>query len=364
MEAKKIAFFLPNMRGGGAERVALLLADQFIKNGLDVYFILMQESGELLSILNPKCKIISLNKVRMRFVYFDLVNSLRTNSIDVLISFMWPLTVIAPMVKIFIKDIKVIVGEQAVISEQYKGILQSLILKLSSFCSYRIADALIACSHGVKLDMAYLSCIKKTRINLIYNPAKLNESNKIPSYLMSEVEHSWRVPKGCRFISVGGLKYQKNHELLVRAFARAAIDNSELKIVGSGELYHPLIELIDELRVANRIELVGFKLDPTPYYATADIFVLTSRYEGFALVIVEALAAGLEVISVDCPSGPAEILEAGMFGAIINNHDEGLLAQKLVEFAKSPKSNRDRNIGRSLDFSPEKIAKQYINLFQ
>jgi glycosyltransferase involved in cell wall biosynthesis len=363
MAGKKIAFLLPNMRGGGAERVSLLLADQFIENGLDVYFILLQESGELLSILNPKCKIISLNKARIRSVYFDLVKSLRTNNIDILISFMWPLTVIAPLVKFLIKDIKVIIGEQAVISEQYKGILQRLTLKVSSFCSYRIADVLIACSDGVRLDMANLSCMKKARVKLIYNPAKLSEINEIPTDVMNEVENSWRVPMGCRFISVGGLKYQKNHELLVRAFASASIDDSELKIVGSGELYDPLSELIDELRVADRVELVGFKLDPTPYYTSADVFVLTSRYEGFALVIVEALAAGLEVISVDCPSGPAEILQAGMFGAVIRNHDEELLAQKLVEFAKSPKLNRDRNIGRSQDFSPERIARQYINLF-
>jgi len=363
MTKKKIAFLLPNMRGGGAERVALLLSEQFIKNDLDVYFILMQESGELMSIINPKCKIISLNKIRFRSVYFDIVKSLKKNNIDIVISYMWPLTAIAPLVKILIKDIKVIIGEQAVITEQYSGFVQRLILKATSFFSYRIADALIASSDGVKRDMAKLSWLNKSRIKLIYNPAEINEFNKLPVNIFNDVENSWRVPKGNRFITVGTLKYQKNHELLIKAFAKSSINNSELKIVGSGELHDSLSDLIHELRVSDRIELVGFKLDPTPYYLTADIFVLSSRYEGFALVIVEALAAGLEIISVDCPSGPAEILEAGVFGALIDNHDEELLAQTMIEFAKSPKTNRHRNINRSRDFIPEKIAKEYINLF-
>ena len=111
-----------------------------------------------------------------------------------------------------------------------------------------------------------------------------------------------------RLLTVGALKEQKNHALLIRSFATVADrHDAKLLIVGEGELRPALQQLIDELQLHDRVTLVGFVPDPAPFYATADLFVLASDYEGFALVLVEALHAGLKVVSTDCPDGPAEI---------------------------------------------------------
>ena len=82
-----------------------------------------------------------------------------------------------------------------------------------------------------------------------------------------------------------------------------SIQDSELMIVGSGELETSLRQLAGELGIADKVIFAGFQSDPTPFYLSADLFVLSSDYEGFGNVIVEALAQGLPVVSTDCPSG-------------------------------------------------------------
>src|SRR4030095_8305393 len=100
-----------------------------------------------------------------------------------------------------------------------------------------------------------------------------------------------------RVISVGTLKPQKNHALLLRAFADLHRRNrANLMIVGEGELRPMLERMIGELDIEDSVSMPGFVLDPMPYYASANLFVLSSDFEGFANVLVEAMAAGLPVV--------------------------------------------------------------------
>src|SRR5690606_28337844 len=113
----------------------------------------------------------------------------------------------------------------------------------------------------------------------------------------------WGTPSGARILHVGSLKRQKNHPLLLRSFAQiTAHEARRLMLVGTGQEEAGLRALTAELGIADRVIFAGFHPDPTPFYRTADLFALSSDYEGFGNVIVEAMACGTPVVSTDCPS--------------------------------------------------------------
>jgi len=122
-----------------------------------------------------------------------------------------------------------------------------------------------------------------------------------------------------------------------------------------------LRRLAAELGIANRVIFAGFHSDPSPFYATADLFVLSSNHEGFGNVIVEALSFGLPVVSTDCPSGPAEILENGRWGRLTPVGDAQALARAMDESLSTP-VDRDALKRRAADFSPEIAARKYLDL--
>jgi glycosyltransferase involved in cell wall biosynthesis len=132
-------------------------------------------------------------------------------------------------------------------------------------------------------------------------------------------------------------------------------------ILGTGELMEATKALVDQEGLADKVIIPGPAPDAAPYYRSADLFVLSSDYEGFGNVIVEALTCGLPVVSTDCRSGPAEILENGRYGRLVPVGDAAALTQAMLE---SLDATHDREVlmRRAQDFSPERIANQYLRL--
>ena len=131
--------------------------------------------------------------------------------------------------------------------------------------------------------------------------------------------------------------------------------------VGDGAGRDALLSLAQELGVADRVILAGFHPDPTPFYKTADLFVLSSDYEGFGNVIVEALACGTPVVSTDCPSGPGEILDGGRFGRLVPVDDAEAMAEAMHAALDAP-ADPGALKHRAADFLPELAARKYLDL--
>ncbi len=157
------------------------------------------------------------------------------------------------------------------------------------------------------------------------------------------------------------MKAVKNHPHLLRAFARLACNDARLMFVGDGAGRDALLALARELGVADRVILAGFQSDPMPFYQTADLFALSSDYEGFGNVIVEAMACGTPVVSTDCPSGPAEILEGGKYGRLVPVDDIEAMASAIAATLDEP-APTDQLKARAADFQPAKAAKAYLDL--
>lgn len=358
----KISILLPDLRGGGVERIRLVLAREFVRAGHKVEFVLMQARGELLQEASAEFSVVDLATPRMRKLPYAFVHYLRRSRPDVVLAAMWPLTVIAPFAaRLSGHRCKILVSEHGILSAQYRnrGLLHGCLLRLSTALGYRLADGRVGVSTGVVRDMAMLAKLNPKDFETIHNP--LSPRGEPGADDLGEAERLWGVPRGGRVLTVGTMKRVKNHPLLLRAFSRLDDPKARLMFVGQGEGRDALLALAQDLGVTDRIILAGFHPDPTPFYKTADLFVLSSDYEGFGNVIVESLACGTPVVSTDCPSGPAEILENGRYGDLVPVGDAETLSDAIMRALSAPKAP-DTLRRRAEDFAPEIAARKYLSL--
>ncbi len=356
-----ISILLPDLRGGGAERVNLDLAYEFLRQGHKVEFVLMQARGEFLAEAQATFSVIDLNCPRIRHLPHVLSHYLRHCRPDALLAAMWPLTVIAPMIRFAGYRGQIVVSEHCDLSAQYAswGWAHRASLRGSMAVAYRLAHRRVGVSQGVVRDIAALSRLSLGAFNVIHNPVPPRAAPLVAE--LNDAEALWSTSSGARIVTVGSMKAQKNHPLLLRAFARLNRRDARLMFVGDGTGREALLSLARDLGVVDRVIFAGFQLDPTAFYKTADLFVLSSNYEGFGNVIVEAMAYGTTVVSTDCPSGPAEILENGKYGRLVPVRDPQALADAMQAALTEP-HDPDLLKTRAADFAPAIAAKRYLEL--
>jgi glycosyltransferase involved in cell wall biosynthesis len=359
--SKSISIVLPDLCIGGAERLHVYLANDWVDKGFTVELLLMQKKGELLPLLAPEVRITSLGVDCIRRVTRPLAVHLRRSRSDVIIAAMWPLTsavVFAWILsgrcgRLYLSD-----HNQLSISCSEELKVPSLFLKALMRFTYPFASGIIAVSRGVKEDLCRLGRFRDNQVEVIYNPAATGVSSQREAQTVRE--QLWGMGFKHHILAVGELIKQKDFETLIRAFSLIpeALD-AKLVILGDGPLKGELMSLIDQLGLRDCVVLPGFVTDPYPWFRSADLFVLSSRWEGFGNVIVEALECGVPVVSTDCLSGPAEILENGRYGKLVPVQDIDALADALVN-SLAEHHDRELLIQRAQDFSVRKISDQYL----
>jgi len=362
---EKILIILPNLRIGGAEKLSIDLANHWSRRGFEVEVLLMRDEGELLGTVSPMVKVTSLGVARLRGLFFPLKKHFDEAGHSVIWSSMWPLTCISIICwilsgrkgRLYVTD-----HNHLSLATGRKSILHRIILRLTMGLIYPLATGITAVSKGVADDMQRLTCLITGKVKVIHNPAALGLDHKrADKHARNEL---WGFGFKYNILSVGELKPQKNHEMLIRAFARLPPQlNAKLSIVGDGSLRNQLVSLVTELNLQHRIFFAGYQDDPYKWYRSADLFVLTSKWEGFGNVLVESLECGTPVISTDCQSGPAEILDNGRYGKLVAIDDIDSLANEIMA---SLEEVPDRLLlqRRARDFSIDDISKQYLDYFE
>ena len=229
---------------------------------------------------------------------------------------------------------------------------------------YPEGDRIIALSQGVADEFQTLLGAKCPPISVIYNAGldERVEQGAQAVHLADDAPHATPLIVAC-----GRLHDQKGFPDLLRAMAKVRQQvPARLWIVGEGP-QRPLLErMIRQLGLTDAVQLLGFQPNPYQYMAAADVFVLSSRYEGFGNVVVEAMACGTPVVSTDCNHGPAEILEQGKHGILVPPGDPEALAKQLVRVLTHPQL-RERlarqGLARSRHFHASAIAQHYGDLF-
>lgn len=361
---KKIAIVLPDLRGGGAERLHVNLANDWIERGYLVDVVLMRATGEWTAHLSPKARLIELRTNRIRRVIFPLRNYFLEARPDIILAAMWPLssaTVVAWLLSG--KAGRLYVSEHSVISISCVRELKVSLayVKLVIRATYRFSTGIIAVSHGVKEDLRQLGRLAASRIRVIYNPAATGVSPIKAS--KADQESIWGAGFKFHILTVGALKEAKDHATLIRAFALLPRDlEARLIILGEGPLRADLNRLIAELSLQDSISLPGFVAAPYQWFLGADLFVLSSEWEGFGNVLVEALECGIPVVSTACPCGPAEILDGGRFGDLVPTRDPAALATAM-RASLAAEHDREKLTERAKAFSISAISDQYVAYF-
>lgn len=227
----------------------------------------------------------------------------------------------------------------------------------------RMADELVAVSRGVASDWSAYFKIPWERIHVIYNPIDVERVQRLATAPLGEVGTQMSVASDePTIVAVGRLTPQKDFGMLLRAFAIVRQrQKARLLILGEGEERPRLVQLTQSLGVAEWVTMPGFVPNPYPYMARASVLALSSRYEGFANVLVEALALGVRAVATDCPYGPSEILDGGRYGRLVPVEDPKAMAQALLEALRSP-VNKEVLQARARAFSSDVAARAYIEL--
>jgi glycosyltransferase involved in cell wall biosynthesis len=225
---------------------------------------------------------------------------------------------------------------------------------------YPRGDAIVAVSGGVADDLASFVPLPRERIDAIPNPIITPE---LAARAAALLEDPWFRPgEPPVVLGVGRLAVQKDYATLLRAFARLRSERpARLLILGEGDRRTELERLADSLGIAADVRLPGFVENPLAYMRRAAVFALSSIYEGFGNVVVEALACGCPVVSTDCPGGPAEILEQGRFGRLVPIGDAAALGAALLATITAPRDS-EALVARARDFSAEAIADRYLDV--
>ena len=359
----RIALFMPSLAGGGAERVMVNLARGIVERGFQVDMVVAQAEGPYVDELPSQARIVDLAARRVATSLFALSRYLREVRPRSLLSAQTHANIIALWARrVAGVDTRVVVSEHVNLghSVKYSVRLSDRLMPYFVKKFYPWSDEVIAVSRGVADDLVDNLGVTADRIRVIYNPVV---TPWLQAKTQERPDHAWlRDNQPPVVLGVGRLTEQKDFHTLIHAFADVQRKkDARLIILGEGEERPTLERLVTDLGLNDRVDMPGFVSNPFAYMAQSDVFALSSRWEGLATVIIEAMACGTTVVSTDCPSGPTEILENGKYGTLVPVGNAVALGQAILAALDVP---RDPAVlmQRANDFSIDRITDEYLQV--
>ena len=321
----RVVLMIPTLGPGGAERVMTLLAGGLAARGHEVSLLTLAGADEDFFAVDPRVRRIGLGLTRdsASMLHALQANAKRVRALrgvvatiapDVVLSFITSMNVLALLACARLR-VRVVVSERVDPQSHRESRAWSWLRTLA----YRHADAIV-----VQTEVA----AEWFRARVGARPAVI----VLPNPVAAADSHPASVRVSRPFIlAAGRLVHQKGFDVLIRAFALVVQKRSDLSlaIAGDGPQARALQELVAELRLGDRVIFLGAVSGLQALMRDADAFVLSSRYEGFPNVLLEALACSLPVVATDCPGGPREILHDGEFGLLVPCEDPAALAGAL-----------------------------------
>lgn len=360
---QKLSLFLPSLRGGGAERIMVYLANGFAERGFQVDLVLVNAEGPYLPLVSDKVRVVDFKCSRVLSSLPNLIDYLKVEKPNAILSTLDHANVIAILACTLSRSSQKIVFRVAnyiSISTSNNTDIRTRLITLLIRHIYPRADYVIAVSQDLAEDLVRSYKLPSKKVKAIYNPAVtpelLNKTTK-------PLNHPWFAPKEAPVIlGVGRLTAQKDFATLIRAFAHLSQQHpARLMILGEGEERVLLESLVSELNLDDKVSLPGFVDNPFMYMKNASVFVLSSRWEGMPNALLQAMACRTPVVSTDCPSGPREILEDGKWGKLVRVGDVQALSEAIV--ASLNKETRCPSL-EDLEsrFGLDTIVEQYLSV--
>ena len=370
----KILFLINSLTGGGAERVVQTLANYF--NASDDYeiVVVVLETLKDAYVLDSNIKKRVLKSASIcrgigkilciPIQAYECARILTQEKPDASISFLVRSNLVHTLSRWFGNKYPIFLSENTTSQNQYKSSgLKDRVMRSLVGWLYPQADGVSAVSKGVKENLLSFG-VCPSKIKVIHNPQPLQELYKMalgsPSIQIRQDVHS--------LITIGRLVDSKDHGTLIKAFAKVKKNiDACLYIIGNGPNRKKLQNLARTLKIGDAIKFLGWQSNPFALLKQADLFVLSSCFEGFGNVLVEAMACGLPVVSTDCPSGPSEILKDGEVGMLVPVGDVDALAQAITTLLSEPESCAEyarKGKDRAKEFDVSLIAQEYVEFMK
>lgn len=365
----KIAFFCPNLGGGGAEMHLARLLTHLSNEKFELDLILSRSGGDYLAFLPDYVKVHLLNGGKIPSGVIGMFQTIRPLSKkikdlqpDLLFSIMDHSNIIAYYAHRLSKSkAKLIFSVQTPILQSLKFTWKPFnqIIRCMMPFIYPNADKIISLSEGVKHDLIKIN--KKLQSNtVVINNIGIERSSGIESKLPSD-SYTKKIVVCGRLLKLKG--FHDVIEALPMVLKQVQV---ELYILGDGPERDNLLQLAKSLAIDDNIKFLGFQRNPGQFMGQSDLFVLSSYYEGFGNVIIEAMALGLPVIATDCPYGPGEIITDGKNGLLVPVGSPRELANAIIKVLTNAKLqlSLSKSGKESVDkYSGSIIASQYEKCF-
>ncbi len=358
MQKKRILFFLPFMNGGGAERVVLSLLGHLDREQYIPVLVLLRQEGRYLSLIPSDVEVIDLEAKQARYAILKIIQVIHIQKPDIVFTTLAYLNLYIAMIRPFFpRKMRFIARESNTVSirnkrEKYPRIFDWLYKNI-----YKNFDLIVTQAEFMRDDLVKNYGIERERMVVIYNPV---DSDDVQKKALEQEGVDYQ--DGFNLLAVGKLGYQKGFDMLLSIMRRLP-HNYKLTILGEGSDKTALQNQIKEFGLQTRVRLLGFCDNPYAYMAKADLFVLSSRYEGLPNVVLEANALGLPVVAFDSAGGTGEIIREGENGFLVSPFDEKAFAQ-MIEKASSFAFDREAIQDRTrADYHVQKVVKLYEQLF-
>jgi len=360
MGKTEVALFTTYLGGGGAERVTANLAKGFRDHGLGVDLVLTRFGPRQYEIPSG-VRLIDICAPRIYAALPGIIRYLREAQPDIVLSAGAPVNVTVLLGwRLSGSRARIFVAEHTILTEATRNSRDWRLKIMPAFIriTYPWADGIVAVSKGAADQLVKIAAIAKHKIRVIYNPVVSEEL-----FVRAEqpLNHLWfRKGEPPVILAAGRLTPLKDFTTLVRAFALARKERrARLMILGEGKDRAQLEALVRELGLEEDVALPGFVENPYHYMKRAAVFVLSSRWEALPTVLIEAMACGCPVVSADCPSGPAEILENGKWGRLVPVGDTKALADAIIKALEEPSPN---TAVRIREFSIDHAVQKYMRV--
>lgn len=357
----KILIFLPELGLGGAQRTLVNLANKFSKTH-EVLLVSARAQGPALAWLDQsKLLLVDLGCRRTATAVLPLARQIAKTKPDIVFASMVDANIVAWIAHTASRS-----GASLVLRETNSHDARadlSVLRKWLIGAAYRNADRVVALSAGVRGELQSLYRIPDRQIVTIHNPVEVFNLRAAVDSARQEAS-PWR-KRGPAIIGIGRLTRQKGFDTLIRIVSTMNRKDVDLVLLGEGDERKVLMRIAQERGLSGRLLMPGYVPDPARWLAHADVFALSSRWEGFGHVIVEAMAARLPVVAFDCPYGPRDIIRDGVNGYLVAQGDETAFSKLLsVILERDNKTIVEQAFRDAEKFEASSIAEQYISMFK
>ncbi len=336
MEKSKLLLMTPNLHGGGAEKVMVNLLNSFDRQRIEPIFMTAELKGPYTRLLPADLEVVDLGVSRIRYVLPKLIKEINRIRPDAILSTFERLNFSLLLAKPFIpKATKIVIREVNLPSRTLTayGAVRRKLYRQFYRRLYPLADRIVAQSDQMNREIVAYSGVRADKVTTIHNPIDVGRIAAL-----SETANPFAGCSGLHIVSVGRLEHQKGFDLLLRAFKQfhERYPQSTLHILGDGSLKDELTQLAAELGIGEQVRIAGFQPNPYRYIRHADLYVLSSRYEGFPNVLLEALACRAKIVAADCDSGPRDILLKPEQGLLVEANSADSLAAGMLRAMEDP----------------------------